>query len=37
MDDVKPWAIISVMEPVYDHWVCVSVAATTRPIWLTDE
>lgn len=32
IDDVKPWAIISVMAPVHAHSVRVSAAAITKPI-----
>lgn len=37
IEDVKPWAIIRIIAPEKAHWVWIIVAATTRPMWLTEE
>ncbi len=36
-DEVKPWAIISIVAPMKLHGVWIIMAVMTRAIWLTDE
>lgn len=37
IEEVRPCEIIRIIAPVKAHWVWIIVAATTRPMWLTDE
>lgn len=37
IEEVRPWEIIRIIAPANAHWVWIIVAATTRPMWLTDE
>lgn len=36
-EDVRPWAIISVVAPIKLHGVWIMMEAMTRAIWLTEE
>lgn len=36
-EDVRPWAIISVVAPIKLHGVWIMIAAITRAMWLTEE
>lgn len=36
-DEIRPWAIISVIAPAKLHGVWIRIAPVTRPMWLTDE
>lgn len=36
-EDVRPWAIISVVAPIKLHGVWIMMAVMTRAMWLTEE
>lgn len=37
IEEVSPCEIIKIIAPENAHWVWIIVAATTSPMWLTDE
>lgn len=37
IEEVRPCEIIRIIAPEMAHWVWIIVAATTSPMWLTEE
>lgn len=37
MEEVNLWEIMRIIVPENAQWVCIMLAAMTKPVWLTEE